>query len=528
MQPLRPVRQFITVVLLCLTQQVLGQTVLYRGNGAEPETLDIHRSSGVTEACIQRDLFEGLLAEAADGKLIPGVATHWQISDDGLQYDFTLRSDARWSDGSPVTSADFVYAFERALNPTTASDYAFILWPIKGAEAYSKGQLKDPAQLGIKAVNPHRLQITLHHPAPYFLQLLTHHMAYPAPRRAIEAHGRRWTRPGHLISNGPYQLSEWLPQAHIRLQKNPYFHAADSVKINAVVYLPTEDKNAELKRFRAGELQITEDVPATQIPWIKTHLAAAFHSSPYIGTYYYAFNLSRPPFAEQPKLRKALTLAIDRNILTNKVTQGGEIPAYGWVPPGIPGYTPQALEEAGLSQAERIQKAQRLYAESGYSKANPLRVELLYNTSDNHKKVAIAIAAMWKQALGVKTTLRNEEWKVYLDSRKQREFQIIRAGWIGDYNDAYSFLSLFKSDVGDMNPSAYHNVAFDQFIQRAETTAEPRQRNTTLQLAEQQLLDDLPILPIYFYTTQHLVDPRIIGWVDNIMDVHPTRFLTLP
>ncbi len=519
------IHYIISITLMALTSLGTTATVIQRGNGAEPETLDIHKSSGVPEANIQRDLFEGLIAEAADGSLIPGVAWEWRLSDDGLVYTFALRKNARWSNGNPVTAQDFVYAFERALNPETASDYAFILWPIKNAERYSKGKLVKSGELGVKAIDPLTLQITLESPTPYFPGLLTHHMAYPAPQETIETYGRQWTRPGKLISNGAYQLKAWQPQSHIRLEKNPYYHAADTVQTDTVVYQPTEDKNAELKRFRAGELDITEDVPSSQIPWIRKNLAASFHSTPYIGTYYFAFNLLDKPFKDNLKLRKALTLAIDRKLLTGKVTKGGEIPAFGWVPPGIRDYQPQTLEAAKLAQKAREALARKLYAESGYGKGTPLQLELLYNTSDNHKKIAIAVAAMWKKALGVKTRLRNEEWKVYLDSRKKRDFQIIRAGWIGDYNDAYTFLSLFKSDVGEMNPAGYDNPQFDELIHQAETTIDQTQRAKLMQQAESLLLQDLPIMPIYFYTTQHLINPAIKGWQDNVMDVHPSRFL---
>ncbi len=519
------IRTMIVLSLFTIMGLHAAETIIQRGNGAEPETLDIHKSSGVPEANIQRDLFEGLVAEGPDGEPIPGVASTWAVSDDGLIYTFHLRDDARWSDGDPVTAGDFAFAFERALNPKTASDYAFILWPIKNAEKYSKGEINDPSQLGIEAVDERTLKITLASPTPYFIGLLTHHMAYPVPAKAIRQHGRQWTRPGNLVSNGAYLLAEWQPQSHILLQKNPHFHDAKNVATETIRYLPTEDKNSELKRFRAGELDITEDVPSSQIPWIEKNLADSFRSTPYIGTYYLAFNLTTEPFQEKPGLRRALTLAIDRKLLTEKVTKGGEIPALGWVPPGIRGYESQRMTEASLDKKNREKLAQQLYAEAGYDRANPLTIELLYNTSDNHKKIAIAVAAMWKKVLGVKTRLRNEEWKVYLDSRKKRDFQIIRAGWIGDYNDAYTFLSLFKSDVGQMNPSGYANAEYDALIKKAESTIDLNRRAKLMQQAEARLLADLPLIPLYYYTTQHLISPSIEGWQDNVMDVHPSRFL---
>ncbi len=515
------------LIALAWTCLASAESILHRGNGAEPETLDVHRSSGVPEANLQRDLFEGLLTEGPDGALLPGVAERWTVSADGLTYRFELRPDARWSDGSAVVAEDFVVAFRRALAPETASDYAFILWPILNAEAYNKGELREAGAIGVTAHDPHTLEIRLAAPTPYFLDLLTHHMSYPVPRNAIVAHGNQWTRPGNLISNGAYRLAEWVPQSHLKLVRNPHFHAAAEVAIDAVIYYPTEDKNSELKRFRAGELDITEDVPSAQIEWVATQFPEAFRNAPYNGVYYLALNLTRAPFRDDAKLRRALTLAIDRDILTSKVTRGGERPAWSWVPAGVRDYAPAAMAEAALEKAAREQQAQRLYAESGYDKGNPLVVELLYNTSDNHKKIAIAVAAMWKQVLGVKTRLRNEEWKVYLDSRKRRAFEVIRGGWIGDYNDAYSFLSLLKSDIGDMNPAGYANAEFDTLIGQSERTLDARQRAQLMQQAERILLDDLPVIPLYHYTTQHLVNPRVKGWVDNIMDVHPTRWLSL-
>ena len=517
----------IVLSVFVLSSTVSARTVLHRGNGAEPQTLDVHRSSGVTEANIQRDLFEGLVTETADGSIVPGAAERWEVSEDGKIYTFFLRDNGRWSDGTPVIASDFVYAFRRALSPETASDYAFVLWLIENAEAFNKGDIKDAEKLGVQALDEKTLQIRLTSPAPYLPGLLTHHMAYPVQRKSIEAYGTSWTRPDKLVSNGPYQLKEWRPQSHIMLIKNPYFREASLLQLDSVIYYPTEDTNTAMKRFRAGELDITDDVPAEQIAWIKKNLPNSLRNSPYIGTYYYALNLTREPFKDNLALRKALSLAFDRDILTEKVTRGGELPAWSWVPRGISNFSPQSLPALKLDQKDRQALARKWYKQAGYSEANPLEIELLYNTSDNHKRIAIAIAAMWKKTLGVITRFRNEEWKVYLDSRNQRNFTILRAGWIGDYNDAYSFLSLFKSDVGEMNPSAYQNTQFDNLIHQAESEDDVEKRRQLLQQAEKQMLEDMPIIPIFFYTTQHLVNPLIKGWEDNVMDVHPSRYLKI-
>ncbi len=519
---------FFFLISLFIYLPVHAETVIQRGNGTEPETLDIHKSSGAPEANIQRDLFEGLVTEAADGSLIPGVAESWELSDSGTAWTFHLRDNSKWSDGSKVVAADFVAAMQRAVNPATASEYAFILWPIKNAEAISKGEKKEISELGVKAIDDHTLEIQLENPTAYLPGLLAHHMAYPIPAKIIEKFGNKWTRPQNLISNGAYTLSEWVPQSHIKLSKNPYFREADKVSADTIMYYPTEDKSSELKRFRAGELDVTEDVPSDQIKWINENLADVFHSSPYIGTYYMALNLKKAPFKDNTMLRTALNLAIDRKILTEKVTKAGEIPAWGWVPPGVEHYAQQAMPQHDLDKPAREALALKLFKEAGFSKDQHLEIELLYNTSENHKKVAIALSAMWKQVLGIKINLRNEEWKVYLNSRTQRQFQMIRAGWIGDYNDAYSFLSLFRSDVGTMNPSIYKNTEFDTLIQQSEKEVDIEKRAKLMQKAESILLADAPIIPIYHYTTQHLVNKNIQGWKDNVMDIHPSRFLSKP
>lgn len=516
---------FLLIVSISISSHAYASATLHRGNGAEPETLDIHKSSGIPEANIQRDLFEGLVTENEKGELVAGVAEKWQQNKEGTQWTFQLRKTAKWSDGSPVTANDFVYAMQRAVLPATASEYAFILWPIKNAQAISKGDNKELETLGVTATDTHTLTIDLEHPTPFLLGLLAHHMAYPLHKQSVEQGGDKWTRPNKLVSNGAYRLAAWTPQSKLKLVKNKHYHDAAHVNIDEVVYYPTEDQSAALKRFRTGALDITEDVPSNQIAWVKENLPKNFHSSPYIGTYYIALNLEKSPFKANKPLRKALSLAIDRQILTDKITKGGEIPAMGWVPTGMNHYHSQVMPEAKLSQKERKALAKQYYQQAGYSKDKPLEVELLYNTSENHKKIAIALAAMWKQALGAKITLRNEEWKVYLNSRSQRQFELIRSGWIGDFNDASNFLDLFRSDIGTMNPSAWKNKQYDSLMQQAQAQADASKRAELMQQAERILLDEAALISIYHYTTQHLVSNKITGWQDNVMDIHPSRFL---
>jgi oligopeptide transport system substrate-binding protein len=294
-----------------------------------------------------------------------------------------------------------------------------------------------------------------------------------------------------------------------------------------VVFYPTEDVGQELKRYRAGELDVTYDIPADQIDWIESNLADEFANFPYLGTYYYGINTTVPPYKDNKALRHALSLAIDRELLTDKITRAGELPAYSFVPPGVMNYEQQAAEFAGLTKEERVAKAQELYAEAGYSADNPLQVEILYNTGDNHKKIAIAVAAMWKQVLGVEATLRNEEWKVYLGSRDAKDFEVVRASWIGDYNDANTFLELFLSDAGPMNAPGFDNARFDELVRAAAFQTDLEARSEMLEEAERIFLDETAVIPIFHYTTQHMVKPYVKGWVNNIKDIHPTRYLSI-
>ncbi|MGP1394460.1 MAG: peptide ABC transporter substrate-binding protein [Inquilinaceae bacterium] len=516
-----------TILIAGASAAAQAEMVFHRGNAAEPETLDPHLSTGVSESYIQLDLFEGLVVPSATAEVMPGVAEEWEVSDDGLTYTFRLRDDAKWSDGTPVTANDFVYSWKRLVDPATASDYAYFLWPVKNAEKITNGEVP-VEEMGVSAPDDGTFVVTLETPTPYFVGSLMHTSTWPVPQHVVEEHGNQWTRPGNIVTNGAFILTEWTPQSHLKAEKNPNFHAADEVVLDTVFYYPTEDLDAELKRFRAGELDITYDVPSQQIPWIEENMADQFRNTPYLGTYFYAFNVTAEPFQDAPELRKALSLAIDRDILTRQITQGGEIPAYGWVPPGMEGYDQQQVEWADWSQEQRAEEARRLFAEAGYGPDNPLEIELLYNTNENHKKIAIAVAAMWDQTLGdVTATLRNEEWKVYLETRDQLDFQVVRAGWIGDYKDPYTFIGYLRGDIGVQNPAGYDSDEYNQLVIQSVTETDPNARMDLMEQAEAVLLEDLPIMPIYFYTTQHMVAPHVSGWEDNIMDWHLSRYVSI-
>ncbi|WP_298046356.1 peptide ABC transporter substrate-binding protein [uncultured Cardiobacterium sp.] len=512
----------LTIAISAAIHSANADTILRRGNGSEPKGLDPHTSEGTSEANIKRDIFEGLTARGKDAAVIPGVAEKWDISADGKTYTFHLR-DTTWSDGTPFTAHDVVYAWQRDVDPATGGKYSFLLYPVKNAKAIAEGDIKDPGQLGAKATDDHTLVVELEAATPYFLDMLTHVSTYPVPRHIIEKHGKNWTRPENIVGNGAFKMTAWQPNAHITLKKSDTYWDKDNVKLDQVIYYPTEDQNTELKRYRAGELDMTYEIPLDQIKWLRENLKDELKTGPLLGAYYYGFNLTRPPFKDNPKLREALTLAIDRDIITNKITGTGETPIYGIVPPGIAGYDNYRPAYAGLSQQERDERAKQLYAEAGYSKDKPLKVELLYNTSENHKKIAIAITAMWKKTLGVEAQLINQEWKVFLNTRQEKtSTEAFRAGWFGDYNDPNTFLELYLSKAG-LNDSGYDSAKFDGLLQQASLEQNPAKRAALLKEAEQELIDSYAIAPIYSYVSKRLVKPYVKGYSPNIMDQYPSK-----
>ncbi len=520
----RPLPLILLLLYLFPAGAAVAEEALHRGNGAEVQTLDPHRAEGVPASNILRDLYEGLVIEAPNGRLIPGTADRWKIDESGTRYRFHIRESARWSNGDAVTADDFVYSLRRSVDPATGSQYAQILAPILNAEAIIAGRLP-PRELGVKALDDRTLEIDLKAPTPYFLGLLTHSTTYPVYRPNVERYGERFSRPGKLVSNGAYRLAEWVVQSHVKLVRNEHYWNDAATRIDTVYYHPIEDSSTELKRYRAGEIDITEAIPLQQFRWIRHHLGDQLRVAPYLGTYYYGFNLTRPPFKDNLKLRRALSLAVNRDILVEKITAMGEKPLYSWVPDGIPGYRPAEPDYAHWPQSKRLQEARRLYAEAGYSRSRPLTVELRYNTSENHKKVAIAIAAMWKQALGVKVRLVNEEWKVFLQNRKQKRLtQLFRAGWIGDYNDPYTFLEILHSRHG-LNDEGYRNPRYDALLDRAAREADADKRFALLREAEALALADQPVIPLFGYVSKHLVNPRVGGWVDNVLDHHYSKDL---
>lgn len=503
-----------------------AEKVLHRGNGVEPETLDPAKSSGVAESWLQFDLFDGLTVPDGRGNFLPGAAERWDVSADGLVYTFHLRRNAKWSDGTPVTSQDWVFSWRRLVDPRTLADYAYFLWKVKNAQDISMGR-KAPETLGVRAVDDYTFEVTMASPTPYFLSMLHHHSTYALSKANVEKYGGDFLKPGNLVTNGAYMLAEAVPQSHVKLVKNPHHFSAAETKIDTVFYYPTENQEAELKRYRAGELHLTYEVPVAQMNWLRANMKGELHLAPYFGTYFYAPNLTREPWKSNKDLRLALNLAIDRDILVEKVNQRGEIPAYSFVPPDTAHYVQQVPDYAGWTQAARDARARELMAKAGYGPGGkPLELEILYNTQENHRKLAIATAAMWQQKLGVKVTLNNQEWKVFISSRDEKTFKdVTRQGWVGDYNDANNFLELLRSDIGKQNPSGFSDPQFDRLMAEANVTADPVRRAALMQQAEQRMIEEVAVFPLHFYGSQHMVSPKLIGWTDNLQDLHPSRFL---
>jgi oligopeptide transport system substrate-binding protein len=533
----RCVTHLLWIVAACAVFTVLPASaktpadgVLRIGNGPEPETLDPHRVEGVSAGNIVRDLFEGLTAVGADGGPVPAAASHWQRSDDGLVYTFTLREDARWSNGEPLTAVDFVFGLQRSLTPATGSSFARMFEPIVNADAVIDGRLA-PETLGVHALDAHTLQIVLRAPTPALPAMLAHPSAFPVHRDSLRAHGTAFARPGRLVSNGAYQLADWVQQAQIELRRNPHYHGwrgdADHDAIERIHYMVTEDIHAELQRYRAGELDITYEIPPLQAARIRRERPGELRVAPYLGVYYYGLNLTRAPFADAEALRQALSMVIDRDVLADKVLQGLALPAWGFVPPGTAGHAAQKPAWADWPPAQRIERARALYRAAGYSDAQPLEVEIRYNTHESHRRVATVVAAMWQQALGVRVRQINEEFKVFLHKRRmRRETQVFRAAWMADFNDPMSFLGTLHSAHGK-NDSGWVDGRFDALLQQAAVEPRTEARTALLAQAERRVLDAVPLIPLYFYTSKHLVAPRVRGWTDNPLDVHYSKDLSL-
>lgn len=494
-----------------------SQQHLRRSIQSSPDTLDPHVAFGIHPLSVLRDLYEGLTNASPDNDALPGVATNWDISENRKEYTFYLRKDAKWSDGTPVTAEHFVYGWKRALDPKTASTKVNLLYIIENAEEIVKGT-KKIEDLGIKAIDAHTFKVTLRNPYPYFLNLLTHSIFFPLLPSQVEEHGQNFAKPGIMVSNGAFTLEEWSPQSKILLKKNQHYWDHDHVKLDFVSYYPIEDQNALFKLYRANDIDFTYIIPDSQYDFVRKNFPNEFKGGSYFSTAGIGFNLTRPPFKDNLKLREALSLAINREFICERITKTGEIPAYSWVDPSIKEVKAPSFSYKNMTQAERLALAKKLYNEAGYSKEKPLEVELRYDTNDNHKKLVLAISTMWKD-LGVKTHLVNEELKVFLQSRQMKQVtEAFRNFWQLDYFDPFSFTQLYLSDSG-MNTTGYSNAEYDNLYKKAMESAEPEQREENLYNLSKMALESHALIPIFNSVIKRLVKPWVKGYEHNSLDI---------
>ncbi len=521
----------VAATLAIAADPALAQQVLRRGNAAEPQTLDQHHTSIDIERNILKDLYEGLTVFDAAGKVTPGAAESWTASADGTVYTFKIRATAKWSDGSPVTADDFVYSFRRVEDPKTAAGYANILYPIKNAQKINSAKADAPVALdtlGVKAVDAKTLEITLERPTPYLTQLLAHQTALPVNKASIDKNGANFVKPGMMVSNGAFMLTEQVANDHITLSKNASYWDAANVKLDRVIFYPTNDIPAAVRRFQAGELDLNYNFPADQRDALKASLGAdQVKVAPYLSTYYYVMDARHEPF-NNADVRKALSMAIDRDFLSEKIYGNTQLPLYSFVPPGMEGYTAPTPDFAKMSQLDREDKAKALLKAAGYGPGGkPIKIEIRYNTNTNHQKVATAIADMWK-GLGATVTILNNDTAAHYDFIRQgNTFDVARAGWGADYADPENFLTLALSTNKEFNYGHYNNPKFDDLIAKSYLERDAAKRMKLLQDAEQMLMDEVAVVPLMNTASLWLVSRKVKGFVDNAQNDHMSRYMSL-
>lgn len=502
--------------------------ILHVGNGTEPQDLDPHTVTGVPEHKIIMALLDGILTE--DPHTLepePGIAERWEVSDDGLVYTFHLRNNALWSNGDPILAPGIVASFKRMLTPSLAAEYAYMLHHVVGAQEFNEGRLKDFSKVGFKAPDDRTFEITLKHRVPFLLKAMaSHYVWWPvhiptiAKFGGLERKGSRWTLPGNFVGSGPFVLKEWLPNQKIIVTKSPTYWDRDRVRLNEIHFYAMENVDVEERMFRTGQLHFTNDIPISKIDAYKRDNPDVLKIERYLGIYFYRFNTTKPPFND-PRVRRAFALAIDRGSIVTNVTRGGQQPSYSIVPPGILGY------ESEYRLSGSLEEARRLLAEAGYPGGkNFPRAELLYNTSENHRSIAEAIQQMWRRNLGVEVGLMNQEWKVYLDSQDTLSYSICRAGWIADYVDPHVFLDMWKTGGGN-NRTGWSSPRYDELLEKSLRTANDAERFEVYREMERILIDELPILPIYFYASVYLRDPSVKGYYPTLLDNHPYKYIYL-
>ncbi|TVR54559.1 MAG: peptide ABC transporter substrate-binding protein [Puniceicoccaceae bacterium] len=501
--------------------------ILLLGNGTEPAGLDPHLVTGVTENSIISALMEGLILyhPTDDNLLEPGVAESWEHDGTYTEWTFQLRPDARWSNRDPVTAQDFLYSYNRMLSPELGAEYADMLHVLKNAEAFHRGEITDFSEVGVRAPDERTLILTLRGPMPYFPGMLKHYAWFPVHPPTIEAHGGMtnrvspWTRPRNHVGNGPFTLEQWSVNRIIRVAKSPTYWDADRVRLNEIHFFPIDDANTEERAFRAGQLHYTNSIPADLIASYRRDRPELIRVEPYLGTYFYRFNVTRPPL-DDARVRLALSKTIDQRQIVEQIAQGGQEPAHGYTPPGLAGYESLRMVEFNPT------RARELLAEAGYPNGEgfPRRLQILFNTAEGHRRIAEAVQEMWRTHLGIQVTLTNQEWKVYLDTQTNMNYDIARAGWIGDYMDPKTFLDMWLTGAGNNN-TGWSNERYDELVRASDRTADPEERFRLLRQAEEILLEERPIAPFYWYTRIYLIDPRVRGWNPKLLDNRPYKYV---
>jgi oligopeptide transport system substrate-binding protein len=509
-----------------LMNPALAETMINRDMSSDPSTLDQHHTSVAQEGYLLRDLYEGLVTFDGKGEVIPGVAKSWEISPDGLIYTFHLRDNAKWSNGDPVTARDFVYSFHRIMDPKTAAGYANVLYAIKNAKEVNTGKMALD-QLGVEALDDHTLNITLRVPTPYFLSLLTHQTGLPVNRRAVETYGDKFTLPGNMISNGAYTLTSFTPNDKIIMTKTPFFWDAQTVKIDVVNWLPFEQPASCMRRFEAKEVEICATVAAEQMDYIKANLAPYLRVAPYFGTYYLSVKGEPESKLRNPRVREAISMVIDRDFLAHEIRRNMMVPSFSLVPPGTKNYVADAprFDFADKDILDREDDARAILKEAGVL-PDSLHVKLRYATSVNNKNTMIAVADMLKN-IGIIATQDEVEGATYFKYLQEKGmYDFAYRAWIGDYNDPYSFLSMFTTG-NFFNDTNWSNKDYDALIMQSETMTDTKARAETLAKAERILLKEAPIIPLLYPSSQALVSDKIEGYSDNLMNTHATRWLTV-
>ena len=514
---------------LTRVQQGDRDGVLYLGNYGEPRELDPALATGIPETNILYALGEGLVrADGTDLHPTPGVADRWDISPDLLTYTFHLRPDAKWSNGEPLTAPQFVRSWQRALSPQLAGELSYYLWVLKNAEAYNKGTLKDFTQVGVHSVDDHTLRLDLAHPTPFLFRLLLQRFFFPVYLPGIEKTGGledrsnlKWTLAGNYVGNGPYTLAEWQTNRQIVAHKNPNYWNAAHIRINEVRYYPIAEGTTEEAAFRSGLLHKTSsnNVPPSKMDVWRHEQPVVVHVDPLLGVYFYMLNTTRPPL-DDVRVRRALAMSIDRESLVKNVTRNGEQPAYHYTPNDTAGYT---ARDAFHYDPEG---ARKLLVEAGHPGGAGLPpLDILFNTNELHVQIAQAVQSMWKKELGVSVNLNNEEWTVYLNSRRTMDYMICRAGWIGSLDPSFFLENMLTG--GTNNQTGFANPEYDHLIEQARGTVDQAARYGQFQQAETILMEAMPIVPVYFYTNAYLLSPSVHGWHGNLIDYHPFEELSL-